>query len=90
MLQKIICMLAYGTSINEQIGLWRWKRLLGPRRRPMLIEIKKATGCKMFAAFFVGKSDALLATAYQKILYYDPNARQRALRKLAIISMRTP
>jgi hypothetical protein len=31
-----------------------------------------------------------VATAYQKLVYYDPDAYRRALRKLAVLAKRTP
>ena len=47
-LKKIVCTLAYECSICEQIALWRWKRLLSARKAPpKLIEITKATACKI-------------------------------------------
>jgi hypothetical protein len=43
LLKTIIYNIAYGTSINEQIGFWRWKRVLMPKtRKPLVIEIREA------------------------------------------------
>jgi hypothetical protein len=74
LMRRIIYTLAYKTSIslNEQLGFWRWKRVLMPKaRKPILIEIRKATGLKIIADMIAHKTVVNYAVAFHKIQNKD-------------------
>ena len=86
----MVCNLAYGASINDQIAVWRWKRLLSIPKKPQLIEVTKATSCKNLAALINFKLASNKAWAFRNVGSHDPSIREKMLRRLALIMRRTP
>ena len=79
-LKKIICTLAYESSICEQIALWRWKRLLGPKKKaPTMIEITKATSCKILASKLGDKIQSNYIAAFNAIKNKDSGSTSKTM-----------
>ena len=64
--------------------------MLTIRKKPKLIEVSRAKGCKILASLIAFKVATTKTYVFNKIKDIDPSARLKILRRLGLLARKTP